>query len=446
LVISACQKDTPIANYPAFPLQLTGKRGVEGVNLAWKTLKTTDFISYKIWRSNTIDSIPDNFLSKPDPNGFVQLITLISDAETLGFSDNSVIQFAFSGQTEFYYRLEMQLKGRSVLSRNIKVDLTSNIKVPYLGSFSNQFVVNNAVQKMYCFSKGSTDVAVFDAQTEKVTNVTLNTTTDVLPNNIAAIQSGNYEGKPELYMGNTTGSLRLFIVDATTMAVIQEIPLAVSSVTKITNIQTGKNGALYLTTNDASASLWIIDRNNPSIVNKYANPSGAKWRYFIHPITQRVIAVETGFPFQVMSVEPDNTTKKLKQGVAITLSNLNLTNSVSNLQNPNLLFLDNGNFVIDELGVALNESLTSASVVFDTKSNFGNLFNAQKFNTNDFVYIPNANTGNRILFWGDETNTIKTIPTLFFPQNIFVINNIPWVLSSATFTSNGFAFLEKLEF
>jgi hypothetical protein len=447
-LLAACHKDPPAANYNPFPIQLSGKRSVEGITLFWTPLKTNDFVTYRIWRSNTLDSIPDTFLSKPsnDPNGFsTQLVAQLSDFEAASFSDNSVVQFGFGGQTEFYYRMEVQLKGRSVLSRNVKVNLTSNIKIPYSGSGTTRFAINKATQQLYYFTNGTFDVSIFDEKTETISNRQLNTVnTALFPNTIADIQAGNYDGKPELYIGNSSGSLKLFILDANTMIPTQEIALGSTTTSRITTIQTDKNGLFYLTTNDASATLWIIDRKNPTVLNKYTNSLGSRWRYFLSPVTEKLVALETSFPFRVIAIEPDATTKKIKFGNTINLNNTGLIN-ISSLDNPSLLFLDNGNIVVDQIGIGIDAGLTTATAVFDLKNSFGTGFKAQKLGANDFVYMPGANSGNRFLNWGDEGGTIKTVTTLFFPQDIFVINKTAWILTIPNFSSSGSGFLEKLE-
>jgi hypothetical protein len=445
--MAACHKDPPAANYNLFPIQLSGKRSVEGITLFWTPLKTNDFVSYRIWRSNSIDSIPDTFLSKPgtDQNNFTQLVAQFNDFELASFSDNTVVQFGFSGQTEFYYRMEVQLKGRSLLSRNVKVNLASNIKIPYLGISTSRFAINKVTQQLYCFSNGSPDVSVFDEKTETVSNSQLSIgNTALLPNTIADIQTGNYEGKPELYFGNTSGSLKLFILDANTMTTTQEISLASTTTSRITTIQTDKNGLFYLTTNDGSATLWIIDRKKPTILNKYTNALGSKWRYLLSPVTEKLIALETSFPFRVIAIEPDVTTKKIKFGNEINLNSTGLVN-ISFLDNPSLLFLDNGNIVVDQLGISLDASITTARAAFDFKNSFGTGFKAQKLGANDFVYLTGVNSGNRFLTWGDESSTLKIIQTLFFPQEVFVINKTAWVLTIPNFSSAGIGFLEKLE-
>ncbi len=443
----ACHKDPPAANYNPFPIQLSGKRSVEGITLFWTPLKTNEFVSYRIWRSNTPDSIPDTFLSKPnDPNGFsIQVIAQISDNEAQSFSDNSVIQFSFGGQSEFYYRMEVLLKGRSVLSRNIKVKLNSNLKIPYLGNNSSRFALNEVTHQLYCFSNDSPEVTIVDSEKETTSTQFLSTSNAaIFPNMTTDVRTGNYEGKPELYFGNTSGSLKLFIVDATTMLTTQEISLASTSTSRITNIQTDKNGIFYLTTNDASATLWIIDRKNPNVLNKYTNPLGSKWLYFLSPVTDKLFGIEINFNFRVIAVEPDVVTKKLKVGNQINLNNTGLVN-INFLVNPNLLFLDNGNKVVDQLGLGLDPALTTATAVFDLKNSFGAAFKAQKFGTNDFIYLTGVSNGNRFLTWGDEAGTIKVVPTLFFPQEIFVIHKSAWVLTIPNFSSNGTGFLEKLE-
>jgi hypothetical protein len=155
----SCKKEAD--SYPQFPIELSLADAVNGIQLNWPKVNTSDFIDYQLVRS-TGDSIPEFRFLSLNPRAFV--IARFTDIKKTTFFDD---QSNVSRTEKTYYRFFVRLEGRVLSSPNMVINST----IVNLGSSFSEILSNNSKDnpRFYLANSGKAECAIYDAKAEKIT-------------------------------------------------------------------------------------------------------------------------------------------------------------------------------------------------------------------------------------------------------------------------------------
>ncbi len=391
--ISSCQEDDA-PNYPAFPIEAKASLYLEGPEISWTALKSSDLTGYRIWRSIGVDTVPDN------PAGKAFLIGTISDPDIL-----TLVDFNFNNSTSLnnvFYRVEGVLKNRSVWSKNVNlknssIELKSTVDAVAYDKNSNLIFLadrfNNTLYK-------------FDAQKEAIVGSL------TIPNSsVAAMQLsvGKKGSKTEVYLGQDT---KLRIYDAETFKQTDLITLDKN----ILGISNDNEGRVFISTSD---QLKMIDTNNGNKETTYdAITLGTTvFRHFYIPGDNTLLKVESGSPFLCSILKLDATHTNVT-GVEIEQKLKGVTTSLNDFSK--VAILDANKFIISNKGYVVDRTLTNIAKLNSS-------FNSST--TTVFRDIQINNKQNIIGSLGTSSISNNSIITWQYPNTVLDENTLSSSLS-----------------
>ncbi len=380
LFISSCKEgDAP--NYPAFPIEAKASFYLEGPEISWTALKSSDFTSYRVWRSAGLDTIPDN------PLGKAFLVATISDPETINFIDFS---FNNGGTGNNFYRIECVLKNRSVWSKNVSlksglIELKSSVDaVAYDKNNDLIFLADRLTNTLY----------KFDTKKEIMSGSL------IFPNNsFSSVQLniGKKGGKTEVYLAQDD---KLRIYDAATFKQTDLISLDKN----ILGISNDNEGRIFISTSD---TLKIIDRNNDNKESIYDGSTAGStvFRHHYIPGDNTLLRIESGNPFLCSILKLDATHTKIT-GVEVEQ---NLKGIASSSDFNKIAFLDANKFIISNRGYVVDRTLTNIAKLNSSLSSS---------TTTSFRDIQISNNQTILGAFGISANSSNSIVTWQYPNSI----------------------------
>jgi hypothetical protein len=442
LFSTACHKDTP-TNYGRYPLHLQATHSLEGVRLEWNNLpSSSDFRRYRIWRSNTSDTIPDNLEITTGANGLSNIVKIDSTSDVtnkVAFDRLTELSFLQNNQTEVYYRVEVVLRNRSVLSPNIKIQAFSGLVIPSYGK-GVQAISNATNDLLYVFSEDK--VLVFDSKSEVFIKTIALPSTFVFSSDYALLL-GKENGEDVIYVGNGTA---LSVLRASDLSEIETISFADFFGGSIAHISLDDKGLLYISNDGFVGALFTLNRKAANEIIHYSNinTNGSNWVYEYSPSAKKII----GFKYNSAIGAQRIAYMKLSP-VAKTVEYDNSLAIASTIQNTfiappfRFLFYDDGRLIVDKTGLQFNADLTKYESVFEDALSQGT-YAGQKYLDNDYLYV----TSNKLLvaYGGLNKKTILKKLTVL-PQDIFPMQDKIWLITNvkSSFGVN-VNFMEKIVF
>jgi hypothetical protein len=155
----SCKKET-LPHYPQISIQLKVTDVLNGTQLDWSKVETSDFINYTVVRSFK-DSIPDFANLSQNPNA--EVIIRSSDAKNPSFTDEKT---NFGNIDRTYYRVFVQLEGRTLASPNV----LTNLDVEQLYSPFDYVISNNSKEtpRFHLASYNKKECAIYDVQSDSI--------------------------------------------------------------------------------------------------------------------------------------------------------------------------------------------------------------------------------------------------------------------------------------
>jgi hypothetical protein len=419
----SCKKELDPTKYSdPYPISIKVESSVEGNEITWSPVKTSDFVSYRIWRvTGAADTIPN----KPTTGTGTTLtaITTITDSEKISFSDAIGTSFATTTQT-FYYRVEAVLKNRSILSRNFRLENTNNEINDNIGNVK----FDKSRNEVYLLNSQGSNLHVFNTQS--------GTFIKIIPlpvsfQNAYFLATGKANGKNEVYVA---AGKTIYVVDAEQGKTVETISLNFSFGVSITNVSTDNNGKLFIST--SSTDLFVLDRNNKNAieVSSYAivTSSPYPFRFYDIPGENALLGVESNGLFRITTFKTNSSKTQLESMEKETTTLIPLNSSADVAKN---FVLDANTFIISGRGYIYDRTLSSPFGRMLNSSNSANttfhLFkDFQALDKNRYVSISATNTSSfTINSWRSPNTVIKekfinsanAIGLVVFDENIWVV-------------------------
>jgi hypothetical protein len=334
-LFSRCGDDENAPVYATFPITVKLATYADGPEISWNQIRSSDFTSYRIWRSSTTDTIPTiGSGAVSTPNAFV--IGSIEDFEQTTFIDQTFS--SFNTLPYYYYRVEAVLKNRSIWSRNIKNTESSS----ELNAFVNAVAFDKATKKIYLFDQFSKKAIKFDSDKESV-EATFN-----LPSTSTIYTSlGKKNNKNELYIAQEES---IVVLDADNFTKIDEIDLNEN----IYHLSADNAGRIFVTGID---KLIIVDRNNANKQSFYnaASTGAGIYKYYFIPGKDELLSVESSSKYltKILKLNVSHTDVIGKE-VESNLLGIAVGTSLNRA-----LILSPDNFVLGDKGYIFSRSLTN---------------------------------------------------------------------------------------
>jgi hypothetical protein len=334
-LLSRCGEDDNAPIYSPFPIEAKLSVFADGPELSWNQIRSSDFISYRIWRSSTTDTVPTV------NNGAISTVSafsigVVNDFEQTTFVDQTT--GSFNILPYYYYRVEAVLKNRSVWSRNIK----STESGGELNAAINTVVFDKDIKKIYLFDQAGKKAIKFDSEKESV-EATFNLTSS------STIYSslGKKNNKNEIYIAQEESIL---VLDAETFTKIDEIALNEN----IYSLSSDNAGRMFATGID---KLIIVDRNNANKQSFYnsASTSTGIYKYYFISGKDELLSVESSSKYLTKILKLDAShTNVIGKEIESNLLGIAAGTSINRA-----LILSSDNFVLGDKGYVFNRSLTN---------------------------------------------------------------------------------------
>lgn len=415
LLMWQCKKSVPLIEYDRYPIQISGNFLIDGVDVNWSQVKSSDFIQYRIWRSITSDTIPD----KPilNVNSAVN-VGSFADYEKINFKD---INTSAINAGRAYYRVEAVLKNRSVWSRNVLISNGDNEIFTNITSVA----YDKEKQIIYMMEQSSQRIFVFYSKIGKVAKIIDTGSFSTNPSNLIIGKKG---GKGELYLVQN-GLLQIFSTD--NFSLIASINLSQKNIGNSIFINTDGNGKVFISTDDNK--LVVINRDDNSIkINDNSQLTSTFSRFYSIPNSNALFFVENLSPYTIGVVTLDaskmqivDTEIKKELKTSVVFSNDFTRNFVIN---PNEFIVSGKGYVFNRslisLGRLLTTNNTSTTAPFKDiqvidKENFlsvGNGFTTSSYSVNRWL-TPNISVKETFV-----SNAVTPVAIVPFDDKIWVVN------------------------
>jgi hypothetical protein len=426
ICIFACEDSVP--NYPAYPITLNVSNYADGPELSWTSIKSADFLRYRIWRtSNAKDTVPNNPVNGNDV--FI-IATGLTDFETTTFKDQNNGVFS-SSTSDFYYRVEAVLKNRSVWSQNILIkDSDSEI-----GPNVESITIDKSNDNVFFIDGSSNVVAKFNSDQEKIIN------TLTLPSGTTTFVSilGKKGQKSELYVADYK---TLYIIDPEAMKITETITLPV----RVYEISTDNAGKIFFSTED---QLFIMDRNNANKTYSYPDLTNTfgLYRYYYIPQTDELLTVESSSPYTaaILQLDPTHTQK-----TGVIVQKELKTSGVNSDYSKNLIFNKN-TFILGSRGLVYERQLNNLGKLNISSNGTSNLIFKTFRTVDDNTYLSfatNTFSGNAgtISTWKEPFTLQKenVLGSNLNPIDVLPMRNKTWLVYSK-FTGVGKTYIGKIK-
>ena len=381
LFLWQCKKSASAVDYDRYPVQIFANVFVDGVELNWSQVKSSDFIQYRIWRSLSSDTIPDKINMGNNANNFV--VASITDLERLNFKDIS--SSSFNTTDKIYYRVETVLKNRSIWSRNLLVltaenEITSNI---------SSVAFDKEKQLIFLLEFATGKIFVFDSNKKKVIK-TINTSFSVNASNLII---GKRAEKTELYVAQEG---ILHVISTENLSLIESIDLNQGGVVNFKNISTDENGKIFISRDDNK--LVVVNReNNAIVISDLSTFTPQNCQLYTIPNNKSLFFVQNSYPYRIGILTMDDTKMKVKE----VENERDLSNTVASVYDISRNFvLSADQFIVSGRGLIFDRNLNPLSrlMMGINSSSSSNLFKDIKLIDNDnFVSIGNNFSTNLII-------------------------------------------------
>jgi outer membrane protein assembly factor BamB len=323
-----------------YPIAIKVENALQGNEISWTAVNTSDFAEYKIWRTeNSTDTIEDNFVGSKTLN----LVGTVTDIKKTSFIDD-IDKVLPSATQSFYYRVEVVLKNRHLWSRNI------------LFSRKNKFITEkvSAVEydksrhEIYVLANNGKNLYVFNTQKEEFVQEVAIPIPSVYESFLA---TGKVNGRREVYVA---GDRYVYVVDVEKGKIIESFDLDTVSISSpgMTQIVSDGNGKLLIST--GQNYFFQLDRNNQNNISRVSTNSVLKkpLRIYTTPETNTLLAVEPITP-QVFILKTNNDQTKIENIDKTS----NFAFSVVNFDFSKNFVLDANNFILSRGGYVLDRNL-----------------------------------------------------------------------------------------
>lgn len=333
-LLARCGEDENAPVYAPFPITAKISNYAEGPELSWTPIRSSDFVSYRIWRSATTDTIP-TLSSGSISTSTANVVGFINESDKTTFVDQTFVNNG-SVLPFFYYRIEAVLKNRSVWSKNIRSSEANG----ELNATINSVAFDNTTKKIYLFDQFGKKAIKFDSNKEEV-EATYNLSS--FSTLFSSFSKKN--NKNELYIAQETSIL---VLDADKFTKIDEIDVKEN----IYHLSADNSGRIFVTALD---KLIIVDRNNNNKQSFYnsASTSSGIYKYYFIPGTDQLLSVETASKFltRILKLDASHTSVIGKEIEA------NLLGISSGISVNRALILSPDNFILGDRGYLFNRSL-----------------------------------------------------------------------------------------
>jgi hypothetical protein len=334
-LLSRCGEDNNAPVYSPFPIEIKLSTYADGPEISWNQIRSSDFVSYRIWRSSTTDTVPTvNNGAISTTNAFS--IGVVDDFEQTTFVDQTT--GSFSTLPYYYYRVEAVLKNRSVWSRNIKSTESSS----ELNASINGVAFDKSTKKIYLFDQIGKKAIKFDSDKESI-----EATFNLSSSSTIYSSLGKKNNRNELYVAQEES---IVVLDADNFTKIDEIALNEN----VYNLSSDNAGRIFATGID---KLIIVDRNNAnkqSFYNAVSTGSGIYKYYFISG-KDELLSVESSSKYLTKILKLDAShTNVIGKEIESNLLGIAAGTSINRA-----LILSSDNFVLGDKGYVFNRSLVN---------------------------------------------------------------------------------------
>ena len=419
LLLWQCKKNTPTVDYDRYPVQISANIFVDGIEVNWSQVKSSDFIQYRVWRSINSDTISDKTAIGNSTNN--SIVASITDFEKLNFKDNPISSFI--NNNKVYYRIETVLKNRSIWSRNLLVSFAENEILTTV----NSVAFDKEKQLIFLLEFGTGKVFVFDGNQKKITK-TINTTFAINTSNLSV---GKRAGKTELYVVQN-GILQ--VISTETLTLIESINLMQNNGGIVNNISTDESGKIFISRDDNK--LIVVNRENNTIkTNELSALTPPFCRFYTIPNSKSLFFAQDSYPYTIGIVTMDDA----KEQVTGVETQRDLKSIISSNYDMSRNFvISSDEFVVSGRGFTYDRNLNSVSrlAMSINPTSPSNLFKDIKLIDNDnFVSIgnnfsnalvinrwrtPNVNVKEAVI-----TNSSMPIAIIPFGDKTWVVYNTP---------------------
>ncbi len=373
-----CGEDDNGPTYASFPIDAKLSFYADGPELSWNQIRSSDFVSYRIWRSISTDTVPTGSNGAISTNNAFA-IGILNDFEQTSFIDQTMGNF--SPAPYYYYRIEAVLKNRSLWSKNIK---STEIGGELNATISNVVFDKNA-KKIYLFDQFGKKAIKFDSDKESIV------ATYSLPSSSTTYTAlGKKNNKNEVYVAQEASIL---VLDADNFTKIDEIILNEN----IYHLSSDNAGRLFATGID---KLIIVDRNNGNKQSFYSAPSSSSgiYKYYFILEKDELLSVETTSKYltRILKLNASHTDVIGKE------IETNLIGIASGTSLNRAIFLSSENFVLGDKGYVFNRSLV----------NQGKLNGQLNISTTVFKDIQAVNSNSMIAIVANSNSSSSLSPSI----------------------------------
>jgi hypothetical protein len=350
ILLFSCKKDSNDGKYTdPYPISINVESTVEGNEITWSAVNSSDFVEYRVWRMEIIPPFNDTISNNINDGKANIKPSLISIKKNTQITTHIDLLGAFADDFDFhfYYRIEAVLKNRSIWSRNF---LSAEKKIIIDDDAIAAVKFDEKSNEAYLFSSVKSRIYVFDGTKKEIVrkiNLPYKGNTSFYPFSV-----GIFDNKKEAYLGR---GKNLYIIDLIKGQVIDSIKSI--STAPIVMLRSDQSGKIYCST--SLGEFVVIDRKNSNAVFKSKpNISGylSGLRYYDIPNENKILGFFNKKNDRRMFIFKTNDAKTSVESVE---KEINYPDNVNNEEDIGLYFLKNNSFVFSKALYVFDKNLTN---------------------------------------------------------------------------------------